>query len=71
MPNADDRGYLLSRANTERELAAEATDPASALIHNQLADEYEARARDVAGEQPTLRVVSEAPSDAKSSASVD
>jgi len=57
MPNADDRGYLLSRANTERKLAAEATDPAVALIHNQLADEYEARASDVSCEKPALRVV--------------
>ncbi len=71
MPNADDRGYLLSRANAERELAAEATDPGVALIHNQLADEYEARASDMSSEKSALRVVGEAPSRAEGSASVD
>ncbi len=71
MPKADDRGYLLSRANTERELASAATDPAVAVIHNQLADEYEARASDVSCDVTALRVVGEAPSEEKGSGSVD
>ncbi len=50
---------MLSRANAERELAAAATDPAAALIHTQLADEYEARASDMSDEKPPLRIVGE------------
>lgn len=57
MLSVDDRGYWRSRANTEREAAAAATDPTVTLIHSQLADEYEARAEDITCQKPALRVV--------------
>ncbi len=59
MANEDERGYLISRANAERELAIAATDPAVARIHNQLADEYEERTSDPTDEKPALRKVGE------------
>jgi hypothetical protein len=47
MPSvAADRAYFLLRAKAEQDLAAAATDPTVELIHQQLADEYEARADD-------------------------
>lgn len=61
MSSTDERGYLLTRANAERELAAAANNPAIALIHNQLADEYEERASDVSHKQSALREISERP----------
>jgi hypothetical protein len=67
---------LSGHANQVRRLLALAViydggATAVALIHNQLADEYEARASDVSGERPTLRIVGDAPSGDKGSGSVD
>ena len=61
MPSTADRAYLLSRAKEERDLAADATNPTVALIHQQLADEYGERADDETGEEVAPRGVCEAP----------
>lgn len=63
MPSPEDRAYLSSRALEERRIAGETTDRSAALIHLQLADEYEARAADMTADKVALRVVREGPAE--------
>lgn len=44
MTDTDDRSYYAARAEAERALARQSTDPAASAVHRTLAAEYERRA---------------------------
>lgn len=52
MSYPEDQAYFMARAEKEREIANSSEDNIAALAHFRLADAYEARAREVANEQP-------------------
>ena len=60
MSAKDDRAYYARRAESERILAEQASDPAVAAIHRTMAADYLALARKAgAGERATLRIVTD------------
>lgn len=57
MSDEDDLAYFRARAVAERELSANASDPAAAAIHAKLAERYERLASEPRPPRPTLHIV--------------